>query len=70
MTEFTYHNQLSINLKWDNIMLSHEKIIEFLIQFRDKHASQYGIIEIGLFGSIARGDIREDRYLPGKVGHF
>ena len=36
------------------------KIIDCLKQFRDKSASQYGIIKIGIFGSIASGDIRED----------
>ena len=40
-------------------MLNRNKVIEVLKQFRKKHASQYGISEIGVFGSIARDDRRE-----------
>jgi len=37
-------------------MINREKIIEILKQFKEKCAVQYGITEIGLFGSIARDD--------------
>ena len=40
-------------------MINRNKVIEILRQFREKFASQYGILEIGIFGSIARGDTRE-----------
>ena len=41
-------------------MPNRNKTIALLKQFRQKSASQYGIIKIGIFCSIARGDIRED----------
>lgn len=41
-------------------MVSREKIIEILKQFRDKSAARYGILEIGIFGSISRNDRNEN----------
>jgi len=41
-------------------MVSREKTITILRQFREKSATQYGIVAIGIFGSIARDDQREN----------
>ncbi|NQU04626.1 MAG: nucleotidyltransferase domain-containing protein [Calditrichaeota bacterium] len=41
-------------------MVNREKTIEILRQFREKSATQYGILEIGIFGSTARDDQREN----------
>lgn len=41
-------------------MLSRENIIKILQQFREKSAQQYGITEIGIFGSTARGELTEN----------
>ena len=41
-------------------MLSRENIIEILRQFRQQSARQYGITEIGLFGSSARGEMTDN----------
>ncbi len=35
-------------------------ILDFLAQHRDEIGSKYGVTKIGLFGSYARGEARED----------
>jgi len=40
--------------------MSKKEIIEILSAYKKEYAEQYGILEIGVFGSIARDDIRED----------
>ena len=37
-----------------------EEIIDILRTFKEKHAEKYGITTLGLFGSAARDEIRED----------
>jgi predicted nucleotidyltransferase len=37
-----------------------KEIIETLRGYKKKYAEQYGILEIGVFGSVARDEIRED----------
>ena len=34
--------------------------IHLLRQFKQKHASEYGIVQIGIFGSVARGEQIEE----------
>ena len=34
-------------------MMDKEKIIEILRQYKNETASRYGIVEIGIFGSVA-----------------
>ncbi|MDP8238577.1 MAG: nucleotidyltransferase domain-containing protein [Candidatus Hatepunaea meridiana] len=41
-------------------MINRKKTIELLKQFREKSAAQYGITEIGLFGSLVRDDRNEN----------
>lgn len=36
-----------------------EEIIEILSSYKNKYAEQYGILTIGIFGSIARGEGKE-----------
>ena len=36
------------------------KIIEILQDYKKEAAEQYGILDIGVFGSAARGEVRED----------
>jgi predicted nucleotidyltransferase len=40
--------------------MNRDEIIAFLRDFKARHEDQYGIISLGVFGSIARGDIRDD----------
>ena len=40
--------------------MDRSKIINTLRHYKREHASEYGILEIGVFGSVARGDVRED----------
>jgi predicted nucleotidyltransferase len=40
-------------------MKSTTEYIRLLKQFKDNHASRYGIQKIGLFGSVARGEHKE-----------
>jgi len=38
----------------NKMIMSRSEIIEILKQFKRKHGSQYGILLIGVFGSVAR----------------
>jgi hypothetical protein len=40
--------------------MNRDEIIAFLRDFKARHKDQYGIISLGVFGSVARGDIRDD----------
>lgn len=40
-------------------MESRDNIFRILRQFRDKYGSRYEIIEIGVFGSVARGETND-----------
>jgi predicted nucleotidyltransferase len=40
--------------------MNRDEIIAFLRDFKVRCGDQYGIISLGVFGSVARGDIRED----------
>lgn len=37
-----------------------DEIISSLREFKNTYADRYGIISIGIFGSVARGDMRDD----------
>ena len=37
-----------------------DDILSFLRDFKTRCADQYGIIPLGVFGSVARGEIRDD----------
>ncbi len=41
-------------------MLQQNKILSTLKEYKKKYAKQYGIEEIGLFGSYARGEAKEE----------
>ena len=41
-------------------MLSREQIIKALKNLRENHSGEFLIMQIGLFGSVARGDCHED----------
>ena len=40
--------------------MNRDEIITFLRDFKARYGDQYGIISLGVFGSVARGDIRDD----------
>ena len=40
--------------------MSRDDILAVLRQFKGDYAEQYGILEIGVFGSVARNESRED----------
>lgn len=40
--------------------MNRDDIISFLRDFKIRYADRYGIISLGVFGSVARGDIRDD----------
>lgn len=40
--------------------MNREEIISFLRDFKLRYGAQYGIISLGVFGSVARGEIRDD----------
>ncbi|MBU0994490.1 MAG: nucleotidyltransferase family protein [Proteobacteria bacterium] len=40
--------------------MNKQEIIDFLALHKQELSEKYGVIRIGLFGSYARGDIRED----------
>ena len=44
--------------------MNRDEIIAYLRDFKARHEDQYGIISLGVFGSIARGDIRDDSDVP------
>ncbi len=35
-------------------------ILDFLKDFKARDADRYGIVSLGVFGSVARGDVRDD----------
>jgi predicted nucleotidyltransferase len=37
-----------------------EEIISFLRDFKSRHGDRYGIISLGVFGSVARDEMRDD----------
>ena len=37
-----------------------EEIISFLRDFKNRHGDRYGIISLGVFGSVARDEMRDD----------
>ena len=40
--------------------MNRDEILTVLRKYKRNYAEQYGILEIGVFGSVARGEIRED----------
>jgi len=40
-------------------IMSREEILKILKTFKEKHAGQYGILALGIFGSVARGEAKE-----------
>lgn len=40
--------------------MSREDVLAVLRQFKRDYAEQYGILEIGIFGSLGRGETHED----------
>lgn len=40
--------------------MNRDEIIAFLKEYKAGHADRYGIVSMGLFGSVARGEVRED----------
>jgi uncharacterized protein len=44
----------------EDINVNNRKILEILREYKKEVAEQYGILDIGLFGSAARGDVREE----------
>jgi hypothetical protein len=40
--------------------MNRDDVISFLRDFKSRYADKYGIISLGVFGSVARGDIRDD----------
>ena len=40
--------------------MGRDTILAILRDFKQKHAEEYGIIELGVFGSIARDEARDD----------
>jgi len=39
--------------------MSHTEILRILKAFKEKHADQYGIVALGVFGSVARDEAKE-----------
>lgn len=40
--------------------MNRDEIIAFLKDFKSRNGDRYGIITLGVFGSMARGDVRDD----------
>jgi hypothetical protein len=40
--------------------MNKDEILAALREFKREHAEQYGITQIGIFGSVARGEARDD----------
>jgi uncharacterized protein len=40
--------------------VNRDEIIAFLHDFKNRYAEKYGIISLGVFGSVARGELRDD----------
>lgn len=51
---------LVISLNKECVMKTTDEIIALLRDFKARYAEKYGIEVIGLFGSVARGEQRED----------
>ena len=41
-------------------VMNRDDILSFLKDFKIRYADQYGIVSLGVFGSVARGEIRDD----------
>lgn len=41
-------------------MINKEQIIALLKEYKKKQAVQFGVVKMGLFGSVARGTVSED----------
>ena len=41
-------------------IMNKKEIIEILREYKEETAGQYGIIDIGVFGSVARGEAEKD----------
>ncbi|GHT53422.1 DNA polymerase subunit beta [Bacteroidia bacterium] len=41
-------------------MKANNKYLDMLSQYKQAHAMQYGIVRMGIFGSVARGEQRAD----------
>jgi len=42
------------------MIIKKDRILAILKNFKENHAKEYGIVEIGIFGSIARNEEKED----------
>jgi uncharacterized protein len=40
--------------------MNRDAVLSFLHDFKARFGDQYGIVSLGIFGSVARGEIRED----------
>lgn len=40
--------------------MGRDEIISFLRDFKNTYGDRYGILSLGIFGSVARGDMRDD----------
>ncbi len=40
--------------------MSQKEIIKILCSYKKEYAVQYGLVDIGVFGSVARNEIKED----------
>jgi uncharacterized protein len=40
--------------------MNRDDILSFLKDFKVRYADKYGIVSLGVFGSVARGEIRDD----------
>lgn len=69
---FTFSSYICLNI-CDNhqLMKTTQEIISILKNFKTKQAAKYGILKMGVFGSVARGEQREDSdvdvYIEGEL---
>ena len=40
--------------------MTREDIISFLRDYKNRYGARYGVISLGIFGSVARGQMRDD----------
>ena len=40
--------------------MNRDEILAFLKDYKSRNADRYGIVSLGVFGSVARGDVRTD----------
>jgi len=40
--------------------VNRDDILSFLRDFKNRYGDKYGIISLGVFGSVARGEVRDD----------